>query len=219
MLGRATYVMSVIFLVSFYGFIGYKTIHKNDTSTVAASLASLSADSSAKEDKKSSQDYGVARAQIALAEYNKGIREETKGCNCGPEINKYTEGLEKQWCAMFATWVFNQAGTPVRGAGKPWKVTKTRNIAPYLEKNGTWHSKEEIIADDLTPQVGDVMLFWRGNFEGDLGHADIVVAVNEDKPGFASLVGGNIDDKVTFRDNYYYKNHYGLLGFGRIDQP
>jgi hypothetical protein len=63
------------------------------------------------------------------------------------------------------------------------------------------------------------MIFWRGNFEGNLGHADIVVGIDPSEKGYASLVGGNLNDQVTFRKSYFFKDHYGFLGFGRLEKP
>lgn len=212
---KIKYSLSVLLLIMFYSFILYKSINKNNTSSIKASLYAESNNAKQSIDQSS---RGLMRAQIAVKEYEKGVKEDTKGCNCGNQVDIYTQGVNKQWCAMFVSWIFNEAETPLSRSKENWRISKARNIASYLESNGNWHSKEEIISKDLNPKVGDVMVFYRGNFEGNLGHADIVVEVNESKPGYASLIGGNLDDKVTLRKDFYYKDHFGLLGFGNIDK-
>ena len=160
---------------------------------------------------------GLERARIALLEYSKNIKEKTPNCNCGEDIDKYTEGLRIQWCASFASWVSKEAGTPL-GNAKNWRIGKAQDIARYLEKNGTWVSAQEAKDKNLQPQVGDFVIFWRGHFEDNLGHADIVIATNPSAPGQATLLGGNIQNKVSMRENFYYSEHYGFLGFGRPEK-
>lgn len=163
-------------------------------------------------------NYGARRALVAIGEQKAGVRETNKGCNCGQRVDQYTAGLHQQWCAMFVSWVFKEAGTPLKGPDKavPWRITNARQIAAYLKKNGVWYPKEQVTREHLKPRVGDVMVFWRGNFEGNLGHADIVVGVDPNKPGHASLIGGNLYDKVLYRESSYFEEYYGFLGFGRL---
>jgi len=121
---------------------------------------------------------------------------------------------------MFVSWVSKEAGTPLKGddVTTPWRITNARKIAKYLQANGTWFSKKDAARNNIQPQVGDIMVFWRGDYEGNLGHADIVVGVNPKIPGHASLIGGNLKEKVMYRESYYYADHYGLLGFGRPEK-
>jgi hypothetical protein len=49
---------------------------------------------------------------LPWASIKKGVKEQTSGCNCGNDVDKYTEGNRQQWCATFSSWVFNEAGTP-----------------------------------------------------------------------------------------------------------
>lgn len=160
---------------------------------------------------------GLERARIALEEYKKNIKEKTPNCNCGEDIDKYTEGLRIQWCASFASWVSKQAGSPLN-SGNGWRIGKAQDIARYLEKNGTWVSAQDAKDKNIQPQVGDFVIFWRGHFEDNLGHADIVISTNPSEPGQATLIGGNIQSKVSLRENFHYSEHYGFLGFGRPEK-
>lgn len=215
MSNKFLHAIVVLLLIGFYGLMGYSSAHSNDTHQLELALAKQSTLQEAAP--QLPKDYGVMRAQIALAEYKKGVHEATKGCNCGPDVDKYTLGLRQQWCAMFTSWVLKEAGSPLSNKTNDdsWRIKQARDIATWLDKNGTWYSKEDVIAQNLSPQIGDVMVFWRGDFEGELGHADIVVGIDSSKPGYASLVGGNLNDQVTLRQSYFFKDHYGFLGFGR----
>ncbi len=199
--------------VAFYAFIiisEYKPA--NATAYEAAINTEITAGN-----KKDIPQPGLERARIALGEYKKNIKEKTPNCNCGEDIDKYTEGLRIQWCASFASWVSKQAGSPLN-SGKGWRIGKAQDIARYLEKNGTWVSAQDAKTKNIQPQVGDIVIFWRGHFEDNLGHADIVISTNPSEPGQATLIGGNIQNKVSLRENFYYSEHYGFLGFGRPEK-
>jgi hypothetical protein len=207
----------IVLLALFYINIAHQNFKTNDLNKYEQNaIASIS--------KKPSDprpvDYGAKRALVAIQEQKLEVHESHKGCNCGERVDLYTAGLHQQWCAMFVSWVVNQAGSPLKGTDKtvPWRITNARKIAEYLQQNGTWYSKEDAAKYNIQPQLGDVMVFWRGNFEGNLGHADIVVGVDPNQPNHASLVGGNLFDKVMYRESYYYQEYYGLLGFGRPEK-
>jgi hypothetical protein len=202
-------------LLAFYSTVAYASYKQPSIDHIKDELSAQTIQSDTQ-----TINYGALRAKIALGEYEKGIRETTKGCNCGPQVDQYTLGLHKQWCSMFASWVFNTAGTPLSKSSQPesWRIEQARDIAKWLQENGTWYNHEEVIKNNLVPEVGDVVIFWRGNYEGNLGHADIVISVDPSKPGTATLVGGNLGDKVTLREDYQYASHYGFMGFGRINK-
>lgn len=207
-------VILTLILIAFYGNVAYQNLRPNQmTLFQAAAAASINQPLNNKE----VINYGAKRALIAIQENQAGVHEARKGCNCGPRVDLYTAGLHQQWCAMFTSWVFKEAGTPLQGPdpNQPWRITNARQIAEYLKKDGVWYSREKILRDHIQPRVGDVMIFWRGNFEGNLGHADIVVGVDPNKPGHASLVGGNLYDSVRYRESSYFEEYYGFLGFGR----
>lgn len=208
-------VASILFVILFYTIVAILSVKK--PSTLKTEVGIQSQLYSAKNPIPYKADTGALRAQIALGEYKKGVHEDVRGCNCGKDVDKYTLGLQKQWCAMFASWVFDAAGTPLskNTSDDSWRIEQARSIADWLKQNGTWYDREDVLTNKIQPQIGDVVVFWRGDFEGNLGHADIVVGVDESRPGIADLVGGNIDNQVTYRQGYFYAEHYGFLGFGR----
>lgn len=195
-------------------FVGYRDLMHDPTRAVERQLQGQIAIASDADIAARELYYGQMRAKIALAEYKKGVKESTKGCECGPDVDKYTEGHRAQWCTMFASWVAKEAGTPVSSEmTKSWRITNSREFAEYLQKNGTWHSRDEILQKGLKPQIGDYVIYWRADFDDRLGHVDIVI--NPDvAPGVAGTIGGNLKDKVAYRD-FPYLHDYGFMGFGR----
>lgn len=202
-----------LFCLSFYGFIVLNEFKPVSVRAYQEQVQTQIAESKTETTPKP----GLLRAQVALNEFQKNVKEKTPNCNCGTDVEKYTEGLRIQWCASFASWVSKEAGSPL-GASEKWRIGKAQDIARYLEKNGTWVSAEDAKAKNIQPQVGDIVIFWRGHFEDNLGHADIVIATDPGKPGQATLIGGNIENKVSLRENMYYSEHYGFLGFGRPEK-
>ncbi len=210
------YIGLLIAILSFFGYVGYKDLFYDAAVAAEAKVATQIAGMEEAESKPQ-EYYGLKRAEIALAEYRKGIVETPLGCNCGSEIEKYTEGYHAQWCTMFASWVANEAGSPlVNEKTNSWRLINSRDFATNLEKFGTWYSREEVIEKGLQPKVGDFVVFWRGNFEDNLGHVDVVIDVGGN-PGTAGLVGGNLDGRVKYR-NFSYLQHYGFFGFGRPEK-
>jgi hypothetical protein len=212
------HVILLSLMVSFFGYVGYMDlVHDPAASATAKIQTKIAAQAKPSDGTSPKVDYGLKRAEIALTEYRKNIVETPKGCNCGPEIDKYTEGYHAQWCTMFASWVANEAGSPLYNEKtKSWRLINSRDFAANLEKNGTWYTSEEVLEKGLQPKIGDFVVFWRGDFEDNLGHVDVVVDLS-DKPGFAGLVGGNLDGRVQYRD-FSYLQYYGFLGFGRPEK-
>ena len=205
-------------VLSFFGYVGYMDLFYDPAASATTRLQTKIADQEKPADSiKPKVDYGLKRAEVALAEYRKNIVESPKGCNCGPEIDKYTEGYHAQWCTMFASWVANEAGSPLYSEKtKSWRLINSRDFAANLEKNGTWYTREEVLEKGLQPKIGDFVVFFFFYFEDNVGHVDVVVELS-DKPGFAGLVGGNLEGRVKYRD-FPYLQYYGFLGFGRPEK-
>lgn len=112
------------------------------------------------------------------------------GSNC----NYYSPGgpgaVCAEWCAMFATWVWDITGVP--------EVTSTvrqmyaaRGLGQYGVQWGTFHRG--------SPKVGDWVIWGEPGFVTP-GHVDILVGTYSD--GSLSVVGGNVGDRVTKRRVY-----------------
>ncbi len=213
-------------LMTFFGYVGYIDLFYDGASVAEDSVAKQIIELENSEPKamqlpktsKSSKYFGLKRAEIALIEHRKGVSESPSGCNCGPEVDKYTEGYHSQWCAMFASWVAKEAGSPfANDKNDSWKIISSRDLAMNLSKHGTWYSREEVIEKNIRPRIGDFVVFWRGNFEDDLGHVDVVVDLG-DKPGVAGMVGGNLGSGYVGYRKFSYLQNYGFFGFGRPEK-
>lgn len=220
-LRRSHVIIVVLSLLLLFGYVAYKDLIFDPSEQTQKSIESA-VDDLPKEDsgrpKPTPEYYGMKRVEVALQEYRKGVTEAPQGCNCGPEVDRYTEGTHAQWCTMFASWVGHQAGSGVfNEKTQSWKIVNSRDFATYLEDHGTWFSRDEVIEKGLKPKLGDYIVFWRGNFEDNLGHVDVVVDIDS-PPGSASLVGGNLDNRVKYREYFPYLYNYGFLGFGRPEK-
>lgn len=208
-----------LLLTGFFGYLTYAEFFTDDTSGARQAIAVARAEAATVPAvQKSSVENGLRRAEIALEEYKKDVVEVPRGCNCGPEVDKYTEGNPGQWCTMFASWIANQAGTPLLDPRNgSWRYSNSRLFTEHLKQFGTFYSRKQMLDQGVRPQIGDFVIFWRGNLEDNLGHIDVVVNTgNHD--GSAGLVGGNIRDRIVYRENFPYLDHYGLLGFGRPEK-
>ena len=132
---------------------------------------------------------------IALKEF--GVKE-IVGKNHNPEVLKYftetghkwVKDDETAWCSAFANWVCKKAGLEYSGAlnARSWL-----NIGCEVD----------------TPEVGDVVVFWRGNPDGWQGH--VAFFIRETK-NWIYVLGGNQNNQVKI--SAYHKNR--LLGYRRL---
>jgi hypothetical protein len=106
------------------------------------------------------QVIAVARSQI-------GVTESPTGSN----HTKYGiwYGLDKQpWCAIFVSWVFNQAGHPLPNIDTPKGFHYTPTGVNWAKAHGVW-------SEDGHYAPGDIVFY---NFDADAGpeHTGIIVA-------------------------------------------
>jgi len=133
---------------------------------------------------------------IAFNEF--GIKE-IPGKEDNPEVLKYFNDLgfdgsklkdETAWCSAFVNWVCKQNGAKYSGKlnARSWlnvgKITKT-------------------------PEVGDIVVFWRGSPESWKGHVGFYI--NQDE-NYIYVLGGNQNNQVNIKG--YNKNR--LLSFRKI---
>jgi len=109
------------------------------------------------------------------------------GSNC----NYYSPGgpgaVCAEWCAMFATWVWDIAGVP-EVTDEVRRTYVARALGSWGQQWGNFHRSG--------PRAGDWVI-WGEPGQVTPGHNDIVVQVNGD--GSLYVVGGNVSDKVTKR--------------------
>ena len=208
--------IQVVFVALCASFVSFQYFTDSDTANANKLVAKYSSQQSTTVNHP--PDYGKLRATIALQEYNKGVEESIQGCNCGPEIDKYTEGSPAQWCAMFASWVTMQAGSPMTDRiNNNWRIANSRSFETNLIENGTYYSKSDIQKLSITPQLGDYVVFSRGGEESGLGHVGIIVDYDVEMKRIG-MISGNFKDRIAYQRNFLYVEHDGFLGFGRPEK-
>ncbi|WP_344311174.1 CHAP domain-containing protein [Fodinicola feengrottensis] len=113
---------------------------------------------------------------VSIANSELGIGENPPGSNC----TKY--GPCEAWCALFATWVWRQAGISIP------QYDFTGDIYTWGQGKGRAHST------NTGMQPGDIVLYGTGPQNTDTSlHTGIVVAVGT---GTITTVEGNSDNQV-----------------------
>jgi hypothetical protein len=146
--------------------------------------------------------------QIALSQV--GVKEQPKGSNRGPMVDKYTGGNAVPWCALFVLWCFREAGLKIPGDGIP----KLNNVTPLCNVEHFERVFKEHEWFYMAPKAGDIVFFQhRGMSDKGKGrHIGIVVkVVGSDK---IEVVDGNWSDSVVQRIIKIQDS--GITGFGRL---
>jgi len=136
---------------------------------------------------------------IALSQY--GVTE-IKGEKHNPTIVDYSHDIgyggivsdETAWCSIFMNWCAMKAGL---------ERSKKLNARSWLNVG------QEV----QTPELGDVVIFWRENKSGWKGHVAIYMNHSEDGI-YIHCLGGNQNNKVCIQK--YNTNR--LLGYRRLSK-
>jgi hypothetical protein len=121
-------------------------------------------------------------AELALREVG------TPGSQCD-QYHSDCKNSQPAWCAMFATWTWEKAG--VSGVPRGQKVA--RGLGQWGKARDLFKRRPDGAMG--SPKVGDFVIW--GEPDGHVGgHVDVVVAV---QPNSITIVGGNVDNKVTKR--------------------
>lgn len=118
--------------------------------------------------------------EIALGEY--GVYEIVGAVN-SPRVMKYSQEIgltwvkddETAWCALFVNWCLMKAGKP---------NTKAVNARSFLKYG----------VSTKTPVLGDIVVLWRENKIGALGHVGFFI---HDTENYIYILGGNQSDSVN----------------------
>lgn len=113
---------------------------------------------------------------------------------------KYSQSRQENWCADFASWVYNQARYPLREGGEG-NVAAVEGIQTIGEQGGKfkWHA----VGTGYVPRPGDLAIHQIGQ-----SHVNIVTAVNGNK---ITVIGGN-QGVVGFTISSV--TQYDIEGFG-----
>ncbi len=117
----------------------------------------------------------VCIAQAELSKWNSG------SLKPGTDYKIYSEATPEDWCADFASWVFNQAGYPLK-EGPTWRISGVDAVKAVGEANQRfhWHDKSGYI-----PKPGDLAIHNDGKTDY---HVNIVVGISGNR---VTLIGGN----------------------------
>lgn len=150
---------------------------------------------------------GRAALQLAIDEMLAGARE-TGSNNSGAFVKKYLNGIlppPANWCAGFVSWCFAQ-----HPAGIPYRYTLgARNTREQFRDKG-W-----LLPDGDAPEPGDIIVWWRGQPSGWMGHIGLV---HHSADGMVYTIEGNkgaFPARVRGFD-YVFGRIDKLLGFGRV---
>ena len=130
---------------------------------------------------------------IAIAEFNAGVREEPLGSNRGTRVCEYLKagkaGCPNPWCAGFVSWVFAEAGRPLGECAAAGVAT----IKSCAERKG-WPVSNSL----RSPSPGDIIIFRADDGYPNNDHAGIVIKVTS---GSIITIEGNSSDRVS-RNSY-----------------
>lgn len=156
--------------------------------------------------------FGELVVSVAEGEMYAGAKE-IGGNNLGPWVTKYLHGLSSpgvSWCAAYASWCFYTASIKA-GKPMPYRYTLGAKDTYYqFQKNGWTYTPS---ATNI-PLAGDIIVFYRGDPHGDLGHIGLV---HHCANGILVTIEGN---RGAYPANvrlftYTLGNISNLFGFGR----
>ncbi len=153
-----------------------------DTTTVCNSSGSIAVDCDNKTDASTGVNLSQVRQNVVCIMKAEYALWKSKKLNPGTDFHKYSEGHTEAWCADFVSWVYNQAGHPVTGDSKKWRLPAVIQLVEVgkEKKNGfSFHSP------DYAPKPGDIII-WSGS--------EHVSMVSDVKDGNTfTIIGGNQD--------------------------
>lgn len=123
--------------------------------------------------------------QVAEAEYKKWEAGEMKA---GGDYKKYSFGYETEWCALFVSWVYKEAGRPVDINGRDHALLVSELMNMGKNKVGgqfEWHEND----GSYTPRAGDIAIYASNGGSGDTYHTNIVISASS--PTHVVTIGGN----------------------------
>jgi hypothetical protein len=148
---------------------------------------------------------GQAIDNLALGQVG---AKETNGCNCGRQIDQFTEAHHEAWCADFVSWVYNQAGHPFTGGIHGWRIPSAEYLRQWFVQRSWFHART---SSDV-PQTGDVVSF---TYAG--GRSDHVGIVDRVEGTTLYTVEGNANNAVIRKRYLNYRANTRIMGWGRLD--
>jgi hypothetical protein len=152
-----------------------------------------------------SADPLLARVlEVAAGEEAKGVREQPRNSNRGPEVDQYLKragvptGLA--WCCAFVYWCFDEAA---RALGRPNPMARTAGCLDHwnraLRQGAVRLGRHDAVADPSRVKPGMVFIM---DFGGGAGHTGLVESV---QGGFVTTIEGNTDASRTREGGGVYR--------------
>jgi hypothetical protein len=144
---------------------------------------------------------GAASASriVRIARSQLGRAESPPGSNCNPY------GPCEEWCALFASWVWERAGVPLPGGTTPYAYTGTLYKWAAAQDRGGLGGSSALLESTSTsahvlppgakPAPGDAIFFGSGPGWGESDHVGIVERVFPN--GEITTIDGNYGDRVA----------------------
>ncbi len=149
---------------------------------------------------------GRAALAVAINELKSGAKE-IGGANSGEWVEKYLNDLApdgSSWCAAFVSYCFANSGFTI-----PFQYSVSARELFNQIKSKKWGYHRD---SGITPEPGDIVIWWRGSPDSWQGHTGIV---HHFRDGILHTIEGNRKSKVA-GFSYNLKTMRKLLGFGRV---
>lgn len=122
-----------------------------------------------------------------------------------PDATKYSESEKQPWCANFVSWVYREAGVPLKNPNSgSWRLPGTYTLRDYYEAEGRFKPAQS----GYNPKVGDVLLYDNPSTFGQ--HTNIVIKYEN---GRVTTVGSNEPGGIRVLE-YSAQNSAGFVGYG-----
>lgn len=120
-------------------------------------------------------------------------------------VRKYSAGAQEPWCANFASWVWQQAGQPMKNPHSDnWRIPGVFTLREYFQS-----IRQFQMARGYTPKTGDLAIY----LEHGRQHTNIVLKVDGSQ---MTTVGGNEGGHLRLNTQPFSFGSQGLTGFGRL---
>jgi len=137
----------------------------------------------------------VCDGALAMAMSQIGRREDPRGSNSGPEVDKYLASVNllpgRPWCAAFAYWCYKRSS----------EILFTKNPCPRSGSALTIWDRIDGKYKSMTPRRGALYFVDHGHHQG---HVGFVISTLDGK---IEEVSGNTNQDVPTRDGYAVWKH------------
>ena len=136
----------------------------------------------------------IAKQELEAWDLNNGV----------DDYKKYTDGGVGNWCAWFASWVYEEAGVPLVDGSRSQVASVNSGLIPRAKKLGLYHSA----GSSYVPQAGDLVVY--------AAHVNILVVGGS---GFDTIGGNEGTSSFIYTDIKQNGGYWKPLALGYIEPP